>query len=548
MKSWICILSTLLLFSCYEDYDNTSIEVIEEQPTTLVNGGVNGKVVNLNPVDYADYTLEINGDMFEIKDSFVFNYINGLSKEGQVINLVKDNVLQGMGYGFIKENDINYIEITRFPEASVVNTETGTPNEISIASDFKLVLDQNYTSTSGTPYSGSVEISNSYLNGAEYRNYLPRYVKTDGGGYVLDEIKSAFSIQLNDNQGMPVEVSASQSYIELIGQTGSFTLFKLIGNTLVELDMDNNSRFGYAGAGLYIYASKVPATLIESFLYSDEGNIAQARLNIAGINHYTTHDGVWIAALETGDVVDINLSGDCGIMVEDWTVDVSNYNSASGLKLNDNQHLLPLRLELIDCQEGLAQFPAILSRDQGVITKYVFRDGTVNAAIVSCNGASELAAGDALTGEKGAFIEWSNDLGDDLRYLGACSDYDQAFAYIVINGEPKLYDSFSLMKEGSSTILRSADDRFRLRFQGTEEGPYPTESVNLFINDDSFGSDGFSISCENSPLGCGIEYFNVTHFKDDDWFRVSLEGEIWAQTLDPPIAGYYPIKAVIMIK
>jgi len=74
--------------------------------------------------------------------------------------------------------------------------------------------------------------------------------------------------------------------------------------------------------------------------------------------------------------------------------------------------------------------------------------------------------------------------------------------------------------------------------------------VNVFLEDDSFGTNGYRIACENTTNGCGFTTWNVTHYEagSEKWVRVSFEGEVWMQTINPPQAGYFPVEGVILTK
>jgi hypothetical protein len=81
-------------------------------------------------------------------------------------------------------------------------------------------------------------------------------------------------------------------------------------------------------------------------------------------------------------------------------------------------------------------------------------------------------------------------------------------------------------------------------------GLIPENLVNIVIDDSDFGESGYYVSCENSPLGCGISDFRVTHYsiQQNGQVRAKFSGDIWMQTLNPTLAGTYPIEGVIISK
>ena len=161
-----------------------------------------------------------------------------------------------------------------------------------------------------------------------------------------------------------------------------------------------------------------------------------------------------------------------------------------------------------------------------------------------------MSAYDLVSDQFGPALDWSTMTDDDLTFLSACSDFEEGFSYLKINGEEKIFNSFEVVQEGEKTILKSQDDKVRLSFRGASAKIYRDEEVNVYINDIDFGSSGYFMDCQQSVTGCGVTDFHVTHFEEgaEGWLRVSFSGTLWMQTLINPVAGNYNLEGVIMTK
>ena len=108
---------------------------------------------------------------------------------------------------------------------------------------------------------------------------------------------------------------------------------------------------------------------------------------------------------------------------------------------------------------------------------------------------------------------------------------------------------FRLKKLMGRTSLIDPNNEMKIHFNGLSSGVYDEQSVHVFIDDEDFGPLGYSISCEQSAWGCGLDDFNVTHFESTGGIlRISFSGVMWMQTIEPPLAGNFPIEGVIVTR
>ena len=109
-----------------------------------------------------------------------------------------------------------------------------------------------------------------------------------------------------------------------------------------------------------------------------------------------------------------------------------------------------------------------------------------------------------------------------------------------------IYEAVEVVAESGRTQLITQDENFWISFRGTTSDMYDNEEVNVFLDEISFGDDGYLITCETSQQGCGITDFSVTHYEVDQGFiRLSFSGEVWMQTILNPKAGYFPVRGII---
>jgi len=548
MKNWFCLLALIMLTSCYDDFDNSTTEVIEEKPRTIITTDINGKAIAPGIEDYSRLRLEFNGQSVPLKDSLFYFNASGLNKEGQLFYLYLDDRLYGLASFPLIENAVNYIEIGPAGTWQTEVISAGQDAELTLNSDVLLSIGSERVTAAGEPLSASATMEYLGFSDSESRTTLPdSYLDEDGRRERLEATDLAFMCRLSNGDGEEAYSAFGGSHIIIRNPVQNSHLYKVLGNGSLHRLEPVDGRYSFDGNGFYIYATSVPAEMIESRMTYDNLPVPFARLELDGKPVYTTQSGQWIAQLEEGAVANAVVRNPCGDTVQEWLIDPSGFNRQTGLVLEEQNELAAVDIEVLGCQAGMIQPALILEHMEGD-QLMVFREEPIKVAFLACDASFGIRGFDLENGSKGPLLEWRTALDDIIRYLSACASDDTGFSYISIDGIEKRYEPFEVREMDGETVLESQDGRVLFRFDGTDEGVVNEESVNLYINDPGFGAEGFSISCQNSPLGCGIDYFNVTHYEDSGWFRVSFAGRIWAQTLQPAVASYYPIEGVIMRK
>ena len=547
MKKIFYISCCLLLISCYDDFDNTTEEIIEETPSTLVFTGLDGQVLNVPDLNAANYTLKVNDDIYPLDSDRFFLELNRVRKMNQSLELYKDGQLAAIAGGFLIENDVNYVSFNIMNDIFAEQIQAGSPRELDWADNIQFQLGANVSDVTGNSLTGSAEMQLSAYNTTDDLDHLPRLYMNSNGAHLLDDIELAFHINSMDDNGNKVLFDPSQSAIKVLNEKPDFDLYKWTAHAYHKLNADSSGAYSFDGSGFYVYAHAVPADIIESRIDLDNTPVSFAKLNLNASSIHSTANGKWMAIAEEGQSLEIELENPCADILQSWSSNADALTATSGLSLNNTFASMELNYEAIDCAGDNVTYPGLeVSYNNELNAFWVFRDNPVNRIIINCDESAELSSIDVETYEQGPFIEWTDAFNDELRTMSQCPDDGEGFAFVTINGISKKYAHFNVENADGVTKMASMDGQFRFKFNGDTAGSYIEQDVNIFINDPQFGPQGFAISCENSSLGCGIEYMNVTHYEEDGWLRVSMRGEIWAQTLTPPIADYYPIEAVFL--
>ena len=86
--------------------------------------------------------------------------------------------------------------------------------------------------------------------------------------------------------------------------------------------------------------------------------------------------------------------------------------------------------------------------------------------------------------------------------------------------------------------------------RGPEKSHYESKDINIYINDPDFGTTGYYIKCEQSPIGCGFKdaVLHTTKIDGIEYLKLDLSGTLWLQKISTLQAGHFPIQATIYCK
>jgi len=550
----IYILLTILVFSsCYDDFDNSLTIVEEEVPTTTMETGITGKILGVNNQSIEIVELVKDGQTLATGQINFYSYLNNAQKRGDWLELYASERLIGAANPFLIENDINYLEIAAFSNLNTFVYNNSDAAKLNIAADIELDLGINaFLDSDGNTLSNNIQIDYSLSSNAKEVAQLGNIAYVDGEAVLMHNSSLLF---INGS-------TRNIDYINDIDQTkltfGSsyegkslFYLNRFGQFTLLYDDLVSGDVVPVADLGVFIIGEYKKGVYTEGTVVKESNRVSYMPFDSDNRTYYSTAKGRWANFLPANENVTLQILTPCLDILESKSLQIEETEKQFELDIKEGDDLIyNIKTKVINCAGEVEEIQAInvTSDDNSFI--YVFNDSEIDSWIPICKDEFDISGSDRRLLDNGPQFSWSIDISDDLTIISNCTEFENGFGYVNINGEERVYDAFNVDTGNETTSLKSSTDNLRLYFDGLSERDYEEEEVRIFINDPGFGASGYAISCENSPLGCGIEDFVVTHFEDtnDGWLRVSFSGVLWAQTIDPPVAGNYPISGVILSK
>lgn len=542
------ILLSLLFNSCYEDSDFTIVETEEEISSTRIDAGLSGKL-NSENTNSEELSLEVDNQVYDIKDNFFID-LKDVKKRGQMMYLKSGNDLVAFGNPLLIENDINYFEF--------INLGPPRTEEIDVRSSNNIVIGEVNVElgSSGLLKDGEIISNNERLKILEIEdvNTLKSFAS-----YGFDKEKEplfiepvmGFHLGLDDSA---ITFDPRLSYVSY-NNSDQLALFMIDGfdNLVLVAEGSELNRYPISSQGLYILGTYRDAVYIEGTIHKDGYGISYMPLKIENTNNfYSTSKGRWAQYNTINTEIDLQVLSPCYDFIQSQKLLLSQDDKLDvSVDLKANEGLIyNLKTRVINCDGSIDEIQAVNIDNGSNSYIYVFEEGTVDKWIPVCQKEFSISGVSVGSFAKGPLFTWSVDFNDDVSFVSNCPELEEGFAYFVINGEENVYSAFEINADLEHTVLRSEANKIRIRFDGSMERTYAENEVRIFISDPDFGNNGYAISCENSPVGCGINDFQVTHFEDagSGWFRASFSGVLWAQTIDPPVAGNYQLEGIILSK
>ncbi len=555
------ILILLVLSGCYKDVDNSvPEEVILELPEVIVTTTLSGYVSDLNGGVMSDYSLEVNGINYEVEGSYFSIKMERLNKRGQTVYVYKNGVIVALGTFLPIENDINRVELVAFPDwqSSTLNWRQNA--NFSITSDVEIDLSDTYfNDLSGLAYEGVLNIQSGQFSELNRPTVLG--FDSYGALNVLEVLDGFYLKILDENQSkLTIDDKHRLKLVlnNLDPKINSLYWLDEISGSWVEVEKAVNSKIASAvkNGGYFVLVHSERGVFVEGKTTKNNSPIAYQRYNWQGSEMdgvcIGTTAGRWMTVMPGTSEVSLQTKNPCGLQLNLKTITtLKDPVNDIVVVMNDyNANYQYLKVNVLDCGGNLSSQPSIhikvTDNDNDV---YSFNNGEINVWMAVCP-SFRLTAYDIETDTEGPLLNWSTDIDDDLSYLTSCGDNANGYAVLKIRDEQKLFPAFELEETGGQSILRSADNAVRLSIEDAAVGSFDTDKINIYINDDSFGSKGYFIDCENAAGGCGIEDCKITHYdeEEDGWIRVSFSGSLWMRTIEPIEAGYFEVEGVILLR
>ncbi|MBT8189278.1 MAG: hypothetical protein KJO29_02525 [Bacteroidia bacterium] len=550
----------LSMTSCYDEYDNTETQVIEDEPEVFIDAHLVGELKNLDDERVNNFNLVINGNSYDVDDGIINVDLDYVQEIGQnIIFNTTDGKDAFMSKTMVK-NDVNYASVYLFPEHQIMELDTEGHNEIEIndRSGFTINKDQFNLDPSSIL---SIKFRDLSLN--LLANQLGQRGQNQAGELLVVDIQNAFEIHFHRTDGSDAAlkdgemVTVNYNSLSIREKSGLFRYNDENGTWQLISQIDNSEgNTGILESGYYAFANYLPAVIVKSQLELDQKPVAFQLFTIESpgleIQTRTTISGQWIALLPAEEELELQFTNACGENQQTLSIMSGTGHETIGTISLEGQpgNYLLLNTQILDCNgEASSSSVAIVSNNENN-SQLIFPQQMINTYIPVCDNDVSISASDQQSGDVGPVINWNSMMNDELAILSSCEEFEEGFSFIKIDGTEKTFNAFIINFDGERTVLESLDEEFKFTFKGNATGSYPEADVNIRIDDKDFGDKGYYMSCLNSDLGCGINHCEVTHYAQENgqWTRVSFSGRSWMQTIDPAVAGYYDIEGVIMAK
>ena len=549
------ILFTFLAFSgCYDDFDGSSKHVEKEISTTTMETGITGKIITYGIEDIASFELMMDGQTLVSGQNIFYSYLDVATKKGQIFELFRDNRLVGIANPLLIENDINYIEISSFSgtrsfsyspsNALTTNMSTGVDLELGASA---------FIGQDNAVVKSDLLIDYTVTNDVEIINQLGN-LAYDGENEVMLYNSTLLFINAS-TKNTKVRNQKESSHIVIKGSKYNgksiFHLNQFGQITLVHDNITGDDKIAVSDLGVFIISDYQIGVYTEGTMVKESNRVSYMSFLSEEKKYYSTAHGRWASLFPINSNVELNILTPCLDVLESKNLETQESESQYAILINDDLDLIyNIKTKVINCEGEIEDVQAINVSSEDNSFVYVFNDAEIDTWIPICKNEFDISGTDKTLQQNGPQFSWSIDISDELTIVSSCESFENGFGYVVINGEEHAYDSFDVEPGMEMTSLKSSTQSLRLHFDGSIEREYTEKEVRIFIEEPDLGDNGYAISCENSELGCGIESFNVTHFDDSNegWLRVSFSGVLWAQTINPPVAGNYPISGVILSK
>lgn len=546
---------TILLIGtgCYKNVDNTpqTPEVIIQTEEVYVTTRISGSVENSEGQTISDYYISMNGLTEDVVSDYFLIELDDARKKGQTFRVTKGGEQIGLRTELLVENDINHMVIHTHDNLKSVQKEKSNATvqlskELSV--DFSEAKFKNEApSNINITY---VNIDNDIkLTPVGYNNESHLLAIDSKGGFYLTSNEEANGTKLIVDPASPVKLdigNIDESINGLFVLNEESDIWELVS------DISSNVTVDILAKGYYTFASYTKGVFVEGKITKDEHKVAYQPMNWShnGMQNgiCATENGRWIGLLPEKETITLKLLNPCDEALQSQAIEINNNDLKNqNLAITNTDFYQYLNTNVIDCEGNITTNSILNITNENSDNHYVFSEQGQERWIAVC-GDFTIAAYDESSDQLGTQINWSSGLNETIDVLSTCPEFADGFSYFKIRNDTRAYTAFNIeTTTNGRTRLSSVDGEIKVIFSGNGVGPVPEMKVNIVINDDKFGDTGYYVSCENSELGCGINDFKVTHYdtQQNGQIRAVFSGNIWMQTLNPNLAGTYPVEGVI---
>jgi len=302
-------------------------------------------------------------------------------------------------------------------------------------------------------------------------------------------------------------------------------------------------------------ANYVPSIFKEGKVSYEQIPLSYQKVNIetpieSSLSIVTSAQGRWSAHLPLEGQINLSLINQCDEPMN-YSEDFSSSETSILTELDDSviDNLLPLNFRNVDCEGNNLSNPAMYMDFGQQSEVFLFAEDKIETVFAVC-GDVKIASLNLENNMRGPEIPWNQSIEDELGILPSCIEGGLGYSYLKLNGEEEILPTFTYSINDGELFLNSQDNTIRIKIRGNQVGAYSEDQVNIFIENEAFGNDGYYINCENSSIGCGINDCYISHFEEmeDGLFRMTFSGVLWMQTINNPTAGNYEVEGQILIR
>lgn len=556
-KSALYILSIILFTSCYDNVDN-SVEVETKADTPiLITTAITGSVVDNDDNSISGYQININELQENIESKRFLVQLEEVNKNGQAIYIKDSSLISSFIHTPLIENDINLIKLQLFDpmNSSLISSSGLGLINISPSISLQIKADNLIDALGNIPtqdvYVDYRDLSTlntiSQLGISAYNTKAQLRSTRHVGAFQLEfrgENNEIYS--LDSSVKVEIDVENTNEEVSLFHFDIEEERWEEIGNLVV-----GKNEISITKSGLYTISEHKAAVYAEGDINKEGTQISYQLLSLEQQKLYATAEGRWISIIPSNTETSIQTLTPCEDVIANFDIPASDINLSNiDIEINEGKYYR-LQTTVYDCNGELEETTGIYLKDEsGAGNIHLFSDKDLNTWVSVCNNEFDISTYDIDTDLKGPAIPWSLDIVDDQSFLVSCNDFQDGYSYIKIRNDRRVIAPFTAVKIDASTTLHSMDNKIRFRFKGQMADTYMEDQVNVYLEDEGFGSNGYLINCDNNDEGCGFTTWNVTHYEagSEKWVRVSFAGEVWMQTIDPPQAGNFAVEGVILTK
>ncbi len=554
-KSTLLLFIIIFLSGCYKDIDNGSSIQIKRGPKIIVDAELVGSVVDLEPQNESQYSIKIDNQFYVLdEDRIPSIQLNDAEKQGQFIEVYRDNALSGAMQVALLENQTNFIKVQ--PIEKFEQTGFNGSEGLSIQEEIHVeVTDLMLKNDAGDIYSETISSQTSYSSLREYNKQLISYAYNESSEKEVVNVSQSFHLSFLDNSGLDLSVGSGKITFDFMA-SATEKLYYFDKSTAEWLSIaqliDGHNSVSFDRSGYFAIGEGRRALLLEGVVTKEETPVIFQNINLEGVrNTFTSSFGKFISFVPKEINLTTSLLNSCGDEHHDFINTIGDQDQENiELKVPlDDVLYIKNDFRLIDCAGEVSEASLIKLKYQDgqeeLISNY-----TPEVAFVSvCDESFSIVPINEDFLESGPELSW-NSSNAALKYLSSCDDFQDGFSFITIRNDKKLFDPFVLEIEENKIISRNEDSNFKLIIETDSKGLIAMDKINISIDDEGFGDSGYFISCENAADGCGIEFCEISHLKTegDEWTRIYFSGTLWMQTKDPPQAGNFDVEGLILSK